>query len=811
MARINSLIDRISDPILKQQLLDEVNRLKKQKKFGLVFEEHLPEATPLYDLPIVKGCLVSLRDKSFENYYLVEKVDGDDVYCEKQDESHDKKTFKKDEIVRVALFGQPIYPSLQSLDEVKNAPDNNLWHTLIEADNYHALQLLVYLYGGMVDCIYIDPPYNTGDKSWKYNNDFVDSNDSYRHSKWLSMMKKRLLLAKKLLNPQDSVLIVTIDEKEYLRLGCLLEELFPDANIQMVTSVISAKGVVRTGQFSRVEEYIFIIEYGCSHLSQFEHNMLDSEIKKVSNRSIEWLGFRRRAPQAVRGSRPNQFYPIFVNKQTGLIHSIGDVLTHGVDRKTVVVPENCIALWPLSKNGDERLWSLQQSQALINWKKGYIKVNWNFKKDTGTVYYLAEGTIADIEKGVAKTIGFNTDGSINAIYPTIGSTPPKRVWNVTTHNAELYGTNILTSLIGNRFEFPKSLYAVHDVIRFYVADKPNALIVDFFAGSGTTLHAVNLLNAEDGGNRRCIMVTNNEVSAGEEVKLKNDGYHPGQPEWDKWGIARYVNWPRTKCSILGVDINGNPLTGCYQTFLRQERKKDRYIKQISLIDNPSSLKVAQKKELVSLCCQGKMPQSLVKGDCKFIVSEDHVCSILFDINYSEEWLEALNGQNHVAEFYIVTRDDIAFKEVKEEIEDLLGKINEEEPVLRPMSDGFAANVKYFKLGFLDKHYVALHRQFREILPILWMKAGAIGECPMLSGNDIPDALVFAENKMAILTNEDVYFDFRSQMERRKDIKYIFIIAKSEHAFLEMAQPFAWAKTYHLYKDYLDNFSINYER
>lgn len=132
-----------------------------------------------------------------------------------------------------------------------------------------------------------------------------------------------------------------------------------------------------------------------------------------------------------------------------------------------------------------------------------------------------------------------------------------------THNAETYGTNILNAIIGKRFDYPKSLYAVHDVIRFFVANKPNAIIVDFFSGSGTTLHAVNLLNAEDGGHRRCIMVTNNEVSADEAKMLKDKGYQPGDAEWEKLGIAHYVTWPRTVCSIEGHDVNGNPLKGDY--------------------------------------------------------------------------------------------------------------------------------------------------------------------------------------------------------------------------------------------------------
>lgn len=565
MAAINDLISQIQDETLRNRIQEEVSKMTKQKKFGLVFEEHMPESTPLYDMPIKRGCNVMLRDsKDDKSIYVVLKVEGDTAVCVKPEQKDETVTFELKDIVRVAEFGESIYPYLKPLDSVCNAPDSDLWHTLIEADNYHALQLLEYLYAGKVDCIYIDPPYNTGAKDWKYNNDYVDGNDAYRHSKWLSFMQRRLKLAKKLLNPADSVLIVTIDEKEYLHLGCLLEEMFPEARMQMITTVISAKGVVRTGQLSRVEEYIFILEWGGSCVCSSIYNMLDDEVKKESDRSIEWLGFRRRAPQAKRNSRPNQFYPIYVNNVDGKIASIGDVVQHGIDRNSIFVPDGCTALWPLSKDGDERLWSLVPEQARLNLEKGYLKVNnWNSANKSGTVYYLPSGTIKDIENGKATIVGYNTDGSVEAKYHSEGTTPPKRVWNMKTHNAETYGTNILNAIIGKRFDYPKSLYAVHDVIRFFVANKPNAIIVDFFSGSGTTLHAVNLLNAEDGGHRRCIMVTNNEVSADEAKMLKDKGYQPGDAEWEKLGIAHYVTWPRTVCSIKGQDVNGNPLKGDY--------------------------------------------------------------------------------------------------------------------------------------------------------------------------------------------------------------------------------------------------------
>ena len=258
MERLQGLIQRIEDQTLCQQIREEVDKLTKQKKFGLVFEEHLPECTPLYDVEVKKDSKVALKTGEASDIYIVRSIDENKAICEHQSD-HTEVEFALDELVAIAEFGEPIYTYLKPIDTVCNAPDSNLWHTLIEADNYHALQLLEYLYSGKVDCIYIDPPYNTGARDWKYNNDYVDSSDAYRHSKWLSMMEKRLKLAKKLLNPKDSVLIVTIDEKEYLHLGCLLEEMFSDANIQMVTDVINAKGVSRINQFSRVEEYIFVI------------------------------------------------------------------------------------------------------------------------------------------------------------------------------------------------------------------------------------------------------------------------------------------------------------------------------------------------------------------------------------------------------------------------------------------------------------------------------------------------------------------------------------------------------------------------
>ena len=730
MAAINDLIAQITDEGLRKRFEQEVNKLSKQKKFGLVFESHLPEVTPLYDMPIRAGCKVILRDRREDkNIYIVLTVDNGMAVCGLKS-AEETKSISVNDLVRVAEFGESIYPYLKPIDCVCNSSEDDFWHALIEADNYHALQLLEYLYASRVDCIYIDPPYNNRDKSWKYNNDYVDSSDSYAHSKWLSFMEKRLRIAKKLLNPKKSVLILTIDEKEYLHIGCLLEEIFPDAQIQMITSVISAKGVVRNDQFSRVEEYIFVVEYGEVSFSKLPFNMLDDDIKKEADREIEWLGFRRRAPQAKRNSRPNQFYPVYVNNETGIIEAIGDVVKQGVDRNTISVPEGCTALWPLSKDGDERLWSLIPEQARTNLEKGYLRVkNWNKKERTGTVYYLPSGTIDDIESGKARTIGKNNDGSIIAKYEAEGTTPPKRVWNMKSHNAETYGTNVLNSILGKRFDYPKSIYAVHDTLSFFVGNNPNALIIDFFAGSGTTLHAVNLLNAEDNGNRRCVLVTNNEMSVEEEKQLIDAGRLPGDEEWESLGIANYVTWPRIVGCIKGRDIDGNVLQGNYGV------DKETY-------------------ELQKL--------KVVEGD--------------------------------------KTKTINAYIKKNEPLYPKLAELK--------VGDGFRSNAIFLKLGFLDKTSVALGMQFKELLPVLWMKAGAKGRCPEIK-EDCPKMLILPENRFAVLVDENAFLEFNDEIKKHPSIQTVYIVTDYEVNYRSMVRSMNVKKTYQLYRDYLDNFRINH--
>ena len=378
MATLNDLVGQIENAALRERIEEEIKRVVKQKKFGLVFEEHLPECTPLWEIPVKRGSLVAKKDGKMDDVWRVAKIKDGKAICVRDvtaDETNAVE-FELSDLVTVARFGEPIYPFLKPLGSVTNAPDNDLWHTLIEADNYHALQFLEYIYGGKVDCIYIDPPYNTGAKDWKYNNNYVDDNDAYRHSKWLSMMQKRLALAKKLLNPCDSVLIVTIDEKEYLHLGCLLEEMFQGARIQMVSSVINSAGSDKKEWFARTNEYIFFIMLGTAQpiaLPLGDEWRGNVNVDK-SNPTLYWNQLMRSGSSPLRVNHPLTFYPLFISEDGKRIVRFGDPLPPGVDRHTIHPDPGTKVVWPIRSTGEEGRWQLGKEKLMAAYAKGYVKL-----------------------------------------------------------------------------------------------------------------------------------------------------------------------------------------------------------------------------------------------------------------------------------------------------------------------------------------------------------------------------------------------------------------------------------------------------
>lgn len=488
---------------------------------------------------------------------------------------------------------------------------------------------------------------------------------------------------------------MTIDEKEYLHLGCLLEEIFPESRIQMISTMINPANVARAGEFGRSGEYVFFVMLGGSSPLRVRLNReWVSSRGRTHTGNIRWDMLKRSGTNAERRHSPGGFYPIYIDPATGKIEQLGDPLPPNV--LDAPIKEGLYPLLPIRQNGTEGNWQWSTSTFMERMKKGRVRVGGNSERGF-TVYILKDGEYSKVTNGDFNIIGRGINNEIivddNATEYVMAV--PGDIWKIAPHDSTQYGSRLIGNIFSNkRFTFPKSLYAVKDCIYFFTANKPKALVVDFFAGSGTTLHAVNLLNEEDGGHRRCIIVTNNEVSDAEANALTAKSYKPGDEEWEKLGIARYVTWPRTICSIEGHDVNGNPLKGNY------------------------------------------------------------------------------------------IGSDLA------------------------MADGFKANAAYFKLGFLDKNMVALGRQFKEMLPTLWMKASAFGPCPNIAEDNIPDMLILPENRFAVLTCETVYSQFETEVEKYPEIKTIYIVTDSEAGYREMIQPFEGKDTYQLYRDYLDNFRIN---
>ena len=570
MSRLTDLLARAKakDAQLGDDLEREFKAISSRLPFGLNFERHSPEAVELPLRPLRKGDKVRVLPErgsvkkgdqrlwQIKAIHKAKKIADLELLDAAEPET---QSVPLADLIVVAEFRDTIYPGLVSTGKVTRGGDKP-FHTVINGENYHVLKALTYTHRGKVDAIYIDPPYNTGARDWKYNNDYVEGDDQYRHSKWLAMMERRLEVAKVLLNPADSVLIVTIDEKECLRMGLLLEQVFPEARIQMVSTVINPKGVPRDG-FSRVDEYIFVAQFGSSEIV--------GEIKEGSGGTeVRWRGLTRTGANGIRSKSPGAFYPIYFNK-AGKIVEVGDALPMGQDASSVVPRKGLIAVWPTPRpDGEDGRWSVVPERLRDLIKIGAVRVG-RVKPAKGQfpIFYLTSEQLAAIESGELEVRGKTPEGVLQVFFREEGGriSAPRTVWDNVSHSASEHGSGLLKTLLpGRKFPYPKSLYAVEDVLRLSIRGKPEAIILDFFSGSGTTAHAVMRLNKQDGGRRQCISVTNNEVAADEQKALREQGLRPGDAEWEKHGICDYITKPRVAAAITGKTPDGEPIKGDYK-------------------------------------------------------------------------------------------------------------------------------------------------------------------------------------------------------------------------------------------------------
>lgn len=696
MSRLTELLRqaRKADPQLGADLEAEISALTNRRTFGLVFEQHQPEAVELPGRVVRRGDKVRVLpprgetkagDQRLWRVQGIERSDGERVahLVELDTEEPETQAVTADDVVVVAEFRDRIYPGLVETGRVERGPGKP-FHTVINAENYHALEMLTYTHRHSIDAIYIDPPYNSGARDWKYNNNYVEGDDDYRHSKWLAFMERRLKIARELLNPEDSVLIVTIDEKEYLRLGLLLEQVFPEARTQMVSSAINPKGVSRGDSFRRSDEYLFFVMFGSAAPQrmtlgrEWATGSVDDDGPGVSGEGTEpgWTSMMRRGSNAARADRPGLFYSIYVDPRTGHVEHVGSPLASDVHDAPEI--EGLVATLPLRRNGSEGRWQIGPDELRSRITQGRVRTG---RKTTYgyVINYLPDGAYADVLSDRFEIDGRAPDGSL--IARSVGAESRAQIpftqWRVPSHNSSEYGSTLLASFLpGRKFPFPKSLYAVEDTVQFFVKNKSEAVVLDFFSGSGTTAHAVMRLNRQDGGRRQCISVTNNEVSADEQKKLRKMGLRPGDAEWEALGICDYITQPRLTAAIIGQTAQGEPIKGDYKftdEFPMSEGMEENAAFFTLTYEAPLSVRHNRAFERIAPMLwlragsRGRVIYDL--GEDGWDVAESY--GVLENLDQADEFTSALVKADGIKIAYIITDDDSAFQMVCRDLPSML--------------------------------------------------------------------------------------------------------------------------------------------
>lgn len=677
MSRLTDLLaqTKAKDPQLGADLEREFKVLSSRLPFGLNFERHRPEVVELPLRPIRKGDKVRVlpvrgsTKKGDSRLWQVKTIN-------KARRSADIEllgivppefqTVAVDDLVVVAEFRDTIYPGLISTGKVERG-GSKPFHTVINGENYHVLKALTYTHRGKLDAIYIDPPYNSGAKDWKYNNDYVETDDLYRHSKWLAMIERRLLVAKELLNPIESLLIVTIDEKEYLRLGLLLEQIFPESRVQMVSTVISQKGVARDIGMNRVDEYIFFVFVGKAKLSALDPVFSGHE--RTAKRTQVWYPFLRTGSNSTRSHSPGCFYPILTNEE-GRIVGCGEPLGEGISPNNYNTKDGLTAIWPIKSDGVEGVWQGGVSTFTELHKTGLVKLGRPDANEVRPVMYIRSGMANRIISGEIPSAGLDESGAL-IVSAYEGSQPQgaRTQWNNISHDATLYGSNLIKLFLpGRKFPYPKSLYAVEDTLRWYLINKKNALVLDFFAGSGTTAHAVMRLNRQDGGRRQTISVTNNEVAAEEQKELRQRGLRPGDIDWEIHGICDYITKPRVAAAITGRTYQGEAIKGEYKftdDFPMSEGFEENaefytltYEARDAVNHNVAYSRIAPLLWLRAGACGKRIDRLPADG---WAVADSY--GLLADVDQATPFIKAVNKVNDLRIAYIVTDDDRRFQAV----------------------------------------------------------------------------------------------------------------------------------------------------
>ncbi|MFG3645100.1 site-specific DNA-methyltransferase [Micromonospora sp. NPDC047762] len=528
---LDQLIGQIADEALRARLAREVELLRGSRRFGLVFDRHLPESVRLVEHPIRKGVKVTLRDESTSDSWRVLGFTDPSRTTAVLDGDGGQRD--ADDLVVIREFGEAVFPGLRSVERIQKGPADAPWHTVINGENYHVLQALRVTHRSRVDLIYIDPPYNTGNDGWIYNDRYVDTNDRAKSSKWLSFLERRLIIARDLLK-ETGVIIAAIGDEEHHRLRMLLDQVFGPQNF--LSDVVWQGGRKNDSRYvSNGADYMLIYA---------------RDETALSSAGIRWFDRKPGVDDALAAA------------SRAWAESGGD---QDVAQKTF------------------RLWLREHRSSLADGVARYNAID-----SSGRVYFAGDLSSPNPRPNLQYDVPHPTTGEPVKRHPNGWRVSPEVMDRLIAEDRILFGVDHtstayfkrfladqtdetvgsvferdrrasrahLKSILGDaRFPNPKD----HEVLKRWIriAGSDDAVILDFFGGSGTTTESVMRLNAEDGGTRQSILVTNNEVGARQAKVLRKAGYHPGDAEWETNGVFQYVTRPRIGTVVTGTRPDGS--------------------------------------------------------------------------------------------------------------------------------------------------------------------------------------------------------------------------------------------------------------
>lgn len=647
---LDELVSRVQDPALREQLAEQVALLHGDKEYGLIFPRHLPERVKLPNHPVTRRTVVTLRDASTEDTWLVKSVKGSTATL--LDRAGDQSNRPLSDLVVVRRFGEPVFPGLVSVGKVAQGGDKP-WHTVINAENYHALELLTYTDSGKVDVVSIDPPYNKDAGGWAYNDHYVDKNDALRDSKWLAWMDRRLALAQQLLK-DTGILLINIDDTEQAPLKMLCDARFGRDNF--LAQMVWNGGRKNDSRYVSVgHDYILVYAKSQELLKELEVRWRERKpgVKEALAAAREiWAeedGVHEKAQKRWRVWLRNF-------KKTG-------IPTDAVTRYSVLSPDgrpirtDRDLSWP--GGGGPRYDVLHP----VTGKPCVVPgPGWRYPDEATMLREIAAGHVYFGKDETTQPAGIGDLEELDAQVPA----------SVFERDRNPAGIALVDMLGDKRFPHPKNVEVVAKLIDLAAGN--DAVVLDFVGGSGTTTHAVAALNQVDGGTRRSILVTNNEVVEKVAKQLRKAGHNPGDAEWEALGVFEYVTKPRLMAAFTGMRPDGKTPIPAKATNLSGKPMSDGLDENVEFFDlaylDRNRVERGHAFEAIAPLLwleAGARGERIDKEEPDFAVSASAGYAVLFDVGAWSKLSTQLKQLPDVRLLFVITDSPAQYQQIVSEL------------------------------------------------------------------------------------------------------------------------------------------------